>query len=437
MSRILISYYKVQETKIDKVLCFWDGLFQELKKYGNDLLIINTAYLNPYNTNVVADKKADAHILEKCKQFDPELIITFNHRIPQSILDEFDVPIVIWDGDELSFFCDLDYIHSHKERYKVFSIVEKWRQDYLDFGFEDSQIHYVSAATAIQAKPVEQSINISFLGIRHFHNKKYASLIRRRQYDNQFYNIVYEFLQTNNFDYEALFNKHFNELYPDLTMTLRDLYPLFDYRWLVLANMLDLGLCIAGHQSRWEDAAEFMPQLSAALSTRLVWTLDENSDFYNSSKISLCPITAQARGSGFSWRVFDIMASNACLLISETSDLKKMLKPYGFHVPMFSNPWEAREQAKILLKDEHMRKEIVLASQNFIEENARWIYRFKEIEQILGIKIVNTDKEGSIHNIILDDIEFKNSINQESNLTIFKRKVKRKIKNELRRRLHL
>ncbi len=407
MARIIVSYYKVQEVSIGKVLCFWDGFVKELTAAGNDVFLINTAYFNPYNSNAIKNTRLDKALLKKAIDFDPELIITFNHRIPKSFLDYFNVPVIIWDGDELSFFCDHPYIKENINRYTIFSISKGWLQDYKDFGFENDQIFYVPQATAIRKMDIEQSMNVSFLGIRHFHNKRYAALIRTHKYSNRFYSLVQEFLNTGNYDYEFLFKKYFQKDYPELVMELRDLYPLFDYRWLALANMLDLGLTIAGHEARWEDVAEFMPQIAAAYNPKQIWTLEENNWFYNSSKVSMCPVTAQARGAAFSWRVFDIMASNACLLISEASDLKDLTKDY-LDMPMYKTPWEARELSIKMLNDEKYRKEIVEASQKYVDENARWIHRFKNLEQIMGIHVVNASGcPGKAYDAILDDQEIQ------------------------------
>lgn len=413
MARILVSYYKVQEVPIGKVLCFWDGFVQELQAAGNDVFLINTAYFNPYNSNQVKSTALDSLLMERAKKFDPELIITFNHRIPKSFLAYFDVPIIIWDGDELSFFCDLNYIHDNISRYQIFTISKGWEQDYLDFGFDHHQISFVPQATAIKKMDIEQTMNVSFLGIRHFHNKRYFALIKTHRYSDQFGKIVKEFLNSDTYDYEALFKKHFSQKYPELDMSLRELYPLFDYRWLVLSNMLDLGLTISGHESRWEDAVEFMPQLVAVYNPQQVWTLEQNNWFYNASKVSLCPVTAQARGAAFSWRVFDIMASNACLLISQASDLKNLTKDY-LDIPMYRTPWEARELCIKMLENEDYRLEIVKGSQRYVDENARWIHRFRDLEQIMGLKIIQPDVQGSVYDVILDDEEVRELIERKN-----------------------
>ena len=408
MARVLVSYYKIQEASIDEMLCYWDGFVHELHAAGNDVFIINTGYFNPYDSNEVLNQELDELLLEKARAFDPELIITFNHRIPKSFLEEFsDIPIFLWDGDNLIYFCDLPYIEEHKNRYQIISIVQDWRQDYLDFGFKDDQVLYVPPATAVRKRDVEQTMNVSFLGIRLYHKSRYFNYAKTHEYAPAFGKMVEEFLNTGNYQYRELFDNQFAKDNPELVFSLEDLLPLFDYRWLILSNMLDLGLTISGYKSRWDDAAEFMPQLVAAYDPRRVWTLEDNINFYNASKISLCPISPQAQGSGFSWRVFDIMASNACLLMTTSSDLATLTKGQ-VDVPMFDTPWQARDLAKQLLADDARRKEIVEASQRYVDKNARWIHRFRQIQDVTGIRIASEDQgEHRLFNVMLDDPDVK------------------------------
>ena len=399
MARIFISYYKVQEVPMKKVLGFWEGLFKELAGCGNEVLYLNTAYFNTYDSNIVSNSDLDSVILNKVKQSDPEIIITFNHRIPMSILDNFNIPIVIWDGDELSYFCDLPYIKEHIDRYILLSMVEGWKQDYLDFGFKKEQIFYVPMATAVRNQDIAQTVNISFLGARHYHSKKINTMIRSGEYSKELYSMIQHFLNNCDFDFDRMFNEQFSETITSLKV--QDIYPLFDNRWLDLASVLDLGLRISGNGGRWEDLAPYMPQLVTAYKNQPVWSLQENEDFYNISKISLCPIAPQARGAGFSWRVWDIMASNACLLVSESLDLKALVSGH-VDIPMYHTPWEARQYCIDLLKDDDARKQIVAQSQQYVDKNARWIHRFRDLEHILHIELVAIAKEGSIEDLMLD-----------------------------------
>lgn len=401
MTKILISYYKVQEIPVNKTLCLWDGLTQELTKNGNDVLLINTAYFNPYKINTVGNKKINRQILTTAKQFDPDLIITFNHKIPKCILDHFtDVPIVIYDGDELGFFSDLEYVEENINRYTLFSIVNEWRQGYLDFGFNNKQIHYMPVGTPIKAEDIPQDKNISFLGTIHYNSGKLCKLIKKHEYDSTFKQIITEQLNTSSYDYEDLFRKYFEDEYDSLGLTEIDLFPMFNHRIITLINLLDLGLHINGY--RWNMVTKILPQLAAVCSPELMWTVEENQNYFNSSKISINPIHPQAKGSGFSWRVFDIMASNACLVCEHSSDLKALTKDY-LDIPMYHTPWEAREICKELLNDDNARKEIVLASQKYIEENARWVHRFKEMENILNIKLINPGETGKLINLVEDE----------------------------------
>ncbi len=380
----------------------WDGLFNEFVKYGNEIFVINTAFFNTYNSNKVQNKKINVRILKQVKEFNPEIIITFNHRIPKCILENFlDVPTIIYDGDELGYFCDLDYIKENIKRYQIFSIVKSWEKDYLEFGFSKNQIHYMPIATSINSLSIPQNVNISFLGSIHYNSGKIIKLINSHEQEYTLPKILEEHLNTPTYNYEQLFKKYMKNSYEELNLVEKDLHPFFDYRIITLINLLDLGLVING--LRWEIATPTIPQLCAVHNSKLIWTKEENEKYFNSSKISINPIHPQAKGSGFSWRVFDIMASNACLVCEYSSDLKELSKNY-VDIPMYKTPWEARDICKYLLKDEKARKEITLASQKYIEENARWVHRFKEMEQILNLKLINLDKKGTMINFKDDPI---------------------------------
>lgn len=404
MARIIVSYYKVQETDLEKRLCFWDGFVQDLRNEGNDVLVVNTAYFNSYKSNVVKNPRINEYLLEGAKSFNPDLMIAFNHRIPQCYLDSFDVPIIIWDGDAPEFLCDLEGILDSKDRYTIFTISEEWQRDYLDYGFDQKNIYYVPPATSIRSKPCDQMMNISFLGSRVYQSKWVEERIKTHKYSHRFYDVVKGFFDEPRYDYSDQFKLAFSD-YPELQPTDRDLWPLFDIRWLVLANMLDLGLTISDHNRRWEAAADYMPQIAAALNPETIWTLEDNERFYNSSIISLCPLHPQAEGSAFSWRVFDIMASNACLLMSHSSSLKKLTEGY-VDIPMFDTPWEARELAIKLLEDDDYRKSIVTASQRYVEENARWRHRFLIIEEAVSLPIIGADSE----KCVVSDAVFDNPL---------------------------
>ncbi|MCI9592453.1 MAG: hypothetical protein HFG42_18330 [Lachnospiraceae bacterium] len=415
MAKILVSYYRSDEVSVNDTLCFFDSFFKELSDCGNDILAINNAYygiFNPNRTNNIAVKN---YLLDEAIKFQPDLIITFNHRILQDILDKFeDIPVVIYDGDELRFFSDLDLIKKNIGRYKVFSIVDSWQKDYLEFGFRKEQVFYLPPGTSIKKDDdMFQTMNISFLGQRRFFlNTKLKEYIQEGKDLDKFYQIYLDFLKTHEYSYEKLYQR--NMAYSsDIQMSDVDLWPLFDQGYLIFANLLDLGLHLGGHESGWRDIVDFIPQLALAHSKTKIFSLKENQDFYNASILSLCPMHPQAQGKGYSWRCYDIMASNACLVSSYSSELKAKTKGI-VNLPMFHTPIEAREICKDLLENTEKRRELVLASQDFIEKNGRWIEQIKKMEQILEMKLVYSDRKGTIKKLTLRPIEKNESLVQRA-----------------------
>ncbi len=399
MAKIIVSYYKMQEKTIGKRMYYYEAFIDELRQLGNDVLVVNTAFFNPYDSNAVTNTELDKLILRKAQAFNPDLIITFNHRIPQCILDNFDVPVIIWDGDSPLYLCDIESIKKNSDRYKIFSISKEWYKDYVDMGFKGENYAFMPNATSVRKKDMEQTMNISYVGTRIWTDSTIPLGMREHIYLPQARKIVRENLITGKGDGREYLEKYFKEKMVLEDWDERMIYPLLEKRWLTLANVLDLGLTVCGSYSRWESVYEMMPQLLAMYDPRRVWTLQENIDFYNSSKISLSPIHPQACGKAFPWRAFDVMSSNACLVIERSSDLKELVKD-EVDLPMFDSPYEVRKICKDLLENENRRKEIVEQSQKWVEKNARWVDRFKDTEQIVGVKLINGNQMGTLEEII-------------------------------------
>ncbi|MBQ8281425.1 MAG: glycosyltransferase family 1 protein [Lachnospiraceae bacterium] len=399
MAKIIVTYYKMQERTVGKRMYYYEAFIDELRQLGNDVLVVNTAFFNTYESNVVRHKELDRMILKKAQDFNPDLIITFNHRIPQCILDNIDVPVIIWDGDSPLYLCDVDHIKENADRYKIFSISKEWYQDYMDMGFKSDSYAFMPNATSVRKKDMEQNMNITYLGTRIWTNLTVPKGMYRHLYLPQARKIVRENLNTGKGLSSEYLDKYFKEQKELLNWDEKMVYPLLEKRWLTLANVLDLGLTVCGSYSRWESVYEMMPQILAMYDPRRVWTLDENIDFYNSSKISLSPIHPQANGKAFPWRAFDVMASNACLVIERSSDFCDLIKD-EVDIPVFDSPYEVRNICKELLENEDRRKEIVEQSQKWVEKNARWVDRFKETEQIVGVKLFNGNEMGSLEEIV-------------------------------------
>lgn len=59
---------------------------------------------------------------------------------------------------------------------------------------------------------------------------------------------------------------------------------------------------------------------------------------------------------------------------------------------MFTNSFEARDLSQKLLKDNIWRQDLIQASNNAIDAEWRWRHRFKQMEEILNISLLNQNE---------------------------------------------
>ena len=163
------------------------------------------------------------------------------------------------------------------------------------------------------------------------------------------------------------------------------------FRARYLTAVADLGLDLRG-RSWADDSMKYFPELCLCYNKEQVFSLSENEAFYNNSKIGFNTNHIQAQ-SGFSWRVCDIMASNACLVSEYKSGLASTFP--DIPLPTFTSPAEAREQCQRILKEENLRHDIVAASHEEIEKNHRIKNLLDEMEDFLNMKL-NANSSGSL-----------------------------------------
>ena len=137
--------------------------------------------------------------------------------------------------------------------------------------------------------------------------------------------------------------------------------------------------------------------MTLSYNPRLLYTLKHNQDAYNSAKIGININHLQAR-SGFSWRVCDIMASNACLVSEYRPNFDKYFADIG--LPYFDNPYDARTICKQLLTDENYRLDLVRASQQVIDKNFRFANVQCLLEQFLDMSFISPSTEGQEGEVI-------------------------------------
>ena len=159
-------------------------------------------------------------------------------------------------------------------------------------------------------------------------------------------------------------------------------------RFDTLSALADLGLRIHGYQLAFPEVMYYNYEIFRCFDFNLSVTLAHTIANHNRAKISLTLPHAQCR-EGFSWRVCDILASNAALLSPPNADLLELTKGY-VELPTYESPTEAREIAQRLLSDDAWRRDLVAASNALVEDRCRFESRFHLMEQELsGLQLLN------------------------------------------------
>lgn len=386
MANIVVLYYQeiVGDSPYDLV-CLYDSMFSELKRLGNNLLLVN---MKMFKKDSFASRISQLGIVkEKIKEFNPDLVMTFNNQVFEGLFEMIDCPIVLFDADAYELFSAKELLSNNINRYTLFTNCKEWIDKYLNLGFSKNQVHFLPVATVVQKESLPIDKNISFIGtLFQSAGRVFDKIGDKNDTRIAFYNAYLRFLKEHNYDYQSYFDNKFN-------MQTVDYHPFFDVRLLTLAHILDLGLTL--HGAEWEHLRDTFPQIYCAFDSTPKFSLKHNQDLYNSSKICININHPQCHGNTFGWRVFDVMASNGCLISTYSSQLKEITKGW-VDIPMFHSPIEARELCVKILHNENMRKDIVEASQKYVEANCRWVDRFKQIEDIINVKLINENKEGNI-----------------------------------------
>ncbi len=393
-----------------KIPSFFEGFANALKRSGNEVLIIvnNNILRNCWKNNVSNKKLNKNKLNKKITEFNPDLIISSNNSLYEEIPNLVSCPILIYGVDSPAVFLDKGTFKENLSRYHIgVASVELIEMTKEYFGTNYKSLNLIHFATDYKSEKIKQDKNISFIGTNFDRdNSNFKKIIfndfdkEKRAKFNLFYN---SFLQ------DILSNPEFhlkkNSIDKDFLKNIShiDLLNIIssNIRIQTLSAIADLGLELYGSKN-WTDLCGVSLDLARSYVDKEISSIQDNEDIYNSSKISI-NITHSQAGSAFSWRVRDIMACNSVLISDPRKDLEAQFGKY-VKIPTYENPFEARKLCEKLLQDEKWRQEIILGSNLAINENHRFEHRFKDIEQIVGVKLFEDDKKGNIE--ILDDNEF-------------------------------
>lgn len=387
MARILFSLFSninwLADSTIDP---FYEGFINSLIEHGNEVLLIRTnGFLSTTYDNTLFNHISEKKLKLTALQFNPDLIIAANNHIPQALLNSLECPILLWSSDSPSWYSDIDYIKKNIDRYKFFH--HGYNDAHLKicqemFNAKISQNFSIGHVSSLVTKDLPIKNNIVYIGTVGYPHHLIDYLKYNCKNNSEFKRLHDYYLKVAKSPFDNL-KERFNT-----SLGLNDFLHTItaNNRIKTLDSISDLGLKVYGYPSNFFDVTPYSMDLAFCFDYTPITSMVETEYILNASKIGINLFNAQAI-SGFSWRVADIMASNACLISPNKPDLAK-LSPY-IKMPTFDSPQEARELCQKLLKDEIWRKDVVVASQKAIEEHGRFKHKFKIIEEAFNVRLFN------------------------------------------------
>ncbi len=165
MAKILITLWQqdIFDHSASNLCCYYEGLIKELQKFGHQIFVVNKRLIaKKYSSPEIRNKNK---LIEKVKQFNPDLVIAFNNQIFEGLLENTTCPIALFDADGVALFSCVDLIKQFQNRYYM---VSSWKsfENYEEIGILKSRIFDIHTATAIVAMKEQKKNNISFIGTR-------------------------------------------------------------------------------------------------------------------------------------------------------------------------------------------------------------------------------------------------------------------------------
>lgn len=385
MAKVLVlRLQSIIGENLNNLTCFYDSLEAELKKQGNEILWINTiqeAYIKKGDKKSL--KKWIASWIDKIKEFNPDIIFTFNNRIFEEVINVTNCPIVLFEADLVDYFVNNELIKKYNERYYLAAFTgDKYIEEYQKLGFKKERIINLHPATSVIREDREKINNISFIGSAFMPPS--VNLMNKIIQHKDAYKMYQDFWENGNYDYQKLCKEYLDE---DIKIT--ECYKVFDSRLYILQSLLDLGLKLYGVGFDKLTSPQLLP-LVAAFDKTQVYSLQHNQDVYNSSIVNLSISHPQCQGYAFPWRIYDIMASSGVLVSSYSEQLANYTKDF-VQIPMYNSPYEARDLVKKLLTEENLRCDIIAASNEFIDKYGRWTDNLEKISASAKVKLCGND----------------------------------------------
>lgn len=422
MARILFSEFSnVTWVKGEIFDSHAEGFIRALRRNNNEVLCVRTnRFVKNQLTNELIDQVDENKVLKVISNFSPEVIISYNNSFPgNSIIEETDCPIIVYPADVPLYWCSIDMIRHYFDRYFFLSVNETMDKQIVELFGEKAKNKIIEFGyvTEVYSKSVIQDIAVSFVGsIGNYADavvscfQKLCTAEKTFEEKNEIKNVFFDALDTFasdttkdiqiDFLKDNLNGYDMSNISPALILMMT-----CNKRYEILRGISDLGLSIFGYGDSWAKVMQYDYNLFRCFNYRTIATLEDSIDIYNRSVISL-NLPHGNSGVGFSWRVCDILASNAALVSVKKADLVKLMSEY-FPIKCFESDAEARELIKYVLDDSAYRKELVQASNAMINDKCRYDKKLQYISEWLSTNcnVKMGDHDGNTARTRLLDVE--------------------------------
>lgn len=411
MARILFSTHSSSSFAGNAKDCFTEEFINVLIRNGHEVLYFqnNELYSCSNVSNDIFDDVKDV-VRQAIESFRPELILTFNNALPgDDVLEYTNVPVLVYPADMTCFWRGKKALLKNLDRYYFLAVSEKLTDDIKkDIRPSVHRIIPFGHVTDMQKVDIMQDIAISFVGsianyspcTVNFWKSLADDDIETEQKEivkDSYYKALDRFSSNTGCDMGFNMNRYIT-YGPHLTQDEINRESIFlltcRERVKTLSELSELGLRIFGFPNQWPQAFQFDHVLFRCFSFIPSVTYEQNKVTYNRSKVSLNLYHAN-HTDGFSWRVCDILASNAVLLSNRKKDLETLLEGY-LPLPMYETPAQAKDIAIKLINDDVWRRELTLSCQEMINDKCRFERYFPGIQSEIKAFKSDTKQGGSL-----------------------------------------
>lgn len=402
-----------------KILVCADGFFRAFSPFGLepyiesfiDVLVRNG---NEVLTYIDQDFKVKHKLKRKyinyktrqeIKKFNPDLIIAFNNAINPVLVEKLHAPILIVASDTPIYWHHKDFIKNNNSRYSVAYLNNDMADTLRDeYGIPLHKQVLIPYSTDIHANnTITPNKDISFIG--NFYNHEvflsnlYVFLKNKAKDKNLCKQLFVEIIDELGKSKKQ--TQKINELCAKLSkITKESVVPeiLIPHIFCMLTNkkrtellsgLLNHDLHLYSHNCA-QTCLNNNYELFKKLEPSNVFSLADTERIYNESRICINMPHAQVN-TGFSWRVCDILASNALLISNPSKDLDRL---FGGIIPTYNNADELRAKVEYYLSHDKERQEIIKKCQKIIDKNHRFENVLAILENFTRYKLLNLGLDG-------------------------------------------